>query len=290
MNKNTLSKRNKWQGRAWELDLLRGICILFVALDHTMYDINGILNGTWSASGIPALVKAVDFASLYWLSPVRDSWRPIIIYIFFIVAGICTSFCRSNFKRALKLAAVALMLTLITYLANVVTKTDGFLIVFGVLHCLASCMLIYSLMNQLLNFITKKNHVLKATILFTLGLLITQLYKVYFVEPVNAGYLSVSENNSFIWGLFFYNQKVWSMTSDYFPIAPYIGWFLIGAAIGVAFYQKRKSLLPALNRKWHFPLTIPGRHSLFVYLGVRVIEMGILALITYLAIGSFNFL
>ena len=56
--------------------------------------------------------------------------------------------------------------------------------------------------------------------------------------------------------------------SDYFPIFPGFGWFLIGAALGKTVYRKKESLLPSVNADFFLlrGLRFVGRHSLWFYL------------------------
>ena len=72
-------------------------------------------------------------------------------------------------------------------------------------------------------------------------------------------------------------------SSDYFPLHPNLGYFLIGAAIGKTLYRKKESLLPALADYgiWK-PLCFLGRHSLWVYLLHQPILSGICMLIDML--------
>ena len=53
-------------------------------------------------------------------------------------------------------------------------------------------------------------------------------------------------------------------SADYFPLFPYLGYFLLGAAFGKTRYKSRETLFP------NFPpqrfLCLCGRHSLLIYL------------------------
>ena len=51
---------------------------------------------------------------------------------------------------------------------------------------------------------------------------------------------------------------------DYYPLLPWSGFFLYGAALGQVLYKERRSRLP--QPSWLQPLTALGRHSLAVYL------------------------
>ena len=56
-------------------------------------------------------------------------------------------------------------------------------------------------------------------------------------------------------------------SADYFPLLPYLGFFLLGAVLGRLLYAKKKSLLPQWETTWVFrALRWCGRHSLILYL------------------------
>ena len=54
-------------------------------------------------------------------------------------------------------------------------------------------------------------------------------------------------------------------SSDYFPLFPNLGYFLLGAVLGRALYAERKSLLPGGNPPAK-ALQWMGRRSLLIYL------------------------
>ena len=61
---------------------------------------------------------------------------------------------------------------------------------------------------------------------------------------------------------------------DYFPLIPWLGVFLIRAALGMSAYSSRRSLLP-----WCLPGTFvnaAGRHSLLIYIAHQPLIMGLL--------------
>ena len=57
-------------------------------------------------------------------------------------------------------------------------------------------------------------------------------------------------------------------TSDYFPLLPNLGYFLVGAVLGRTVYRKKQTLLPTINPKNPLILALSfcGRHSLWIYL------------------------
>ena len=112
-NKRLLPKRSKV--RAWELDALRGLAILGVVWDHTMFDLAYMFRYEWQALGADGLLKMSDFARTYHEGLLRVFGWPVFVFIFFFVSGICTTFSRNNAWRGLKLAIVAVCVSLVTY-------------------------------------------------------------------------------------------------------------------------------------------------------------------------------
>ena len=58
-------------------------------------------------------------------------------------------------------------------------------------------------------------------------------------------------------------------SSDYFPLLPHLGWFLLGAVLGRTAYREKQTLLPRVNAQ-AAPIRFfswCGRMSLFLYLG-----------------------
>ena len=65
---------------------------------------------------------------------------------------------------------------------------------------------------------------------------------------------------------------------DYFPLIPWLGVFLIGAALGKTVYASGRSLMPRpLPRTF---VNFAGRYSLWIYLAHQPVIMGVLYLLT----------
>ena len=72
------------------------------------------------------------------------------------------------------------------------------------------------------------------------------------------------------------------VTADYFPLLPYLGFFLLGAVLGKLLYRKKESLLPGVNEKNPIVAVLCwcGRNSLWIYLAHQPLLVGILTLAT----------
>ena len=66
-------------------------------------------------------------------------------------------------------------------------------------------------------------------------------------------------------------------TSDYFPLLPFLGFFLLGGVLGRVLYGEKKSLLPRIPGAG--ALEWIGRHSLPIYLLHQPLLTGILFLL-----------
>ncbi|HKL74152.1 MAG TPA: heparan-alpha-glucosaminide N-acetyltransferase domain-containing protein, partial [Clostridia bacterium] len=131
--------------RIWELDFLRGFAILMVIIDHSMFDFSSVFPA-WQSSGVLILEDLYTLGNRYMTSDIRVFWRPAFLFLFFITSGLCTAFSRNNFLRGIRLSIVALLVSLVTYYAGPIFSYDLF-VMFGVLHCMAAIIIIYSVVS-----------------------------------------------------------------------------------------------------------------------------------------------
>jgi uncharacterized membrane protein len=196
--------------------------------------------------------------------------HPLNLVLFVGVSGICCSFSRNNLKRGAKLLAVALAFTVvtvgITYLTYKLSATYSFIppvycvILFNVLHMLSVSTLFYALMEFIMNKL-KLSDKAQAVIIGLLGSYITTLL-------LRLHYLDGTSSN---WLLIPLGIEVEGAPAvvDFMHLIPWMGVFLIGAAIGKICYKEKKSLFPKPSDticKIKAPLEFLGRHSLIVYL------------------------
>ncbi|NLP29844.1 MAG: DUF1624 domain-containing protein [Clostridiales bacterium] len=258
-----LSYKNK---RIWELDFLRGFCILLMIIDHTFYDLAFIFQGEWfgSLEGEGFLYLLTDFSkSVFFPSLGRKIIRPVAVFCFIFISGISCSFSHSNFKRGLRLAAVALVLTVATYGLDFLMQQENQLIIrFGILHLLAVSILIYCLLRRFGKI---------AMALIGILAIILGTYYLYNPLETNISYMAILVKST----TNFYS-------ADYFPILPFIGYFLIGAALGPLLYKHRTSLFPIDNLNRIRPVLFFGRNALIVYLIHQPVIYAILYLIGWI--------
>ena len=156
--------------------------------------------------------------------------------------------------------ACGLLVSNVTFLmVHFEMADDSMLIYWGVLHLLGFAMLTYGIFKY---FPTWALGIL-AILILIIG---------YQLE----GYMA--ENLWFCWlGL----TPPGFVTADYFPVFPYLGWFLLGIVLGRTLYKKKKTLLPMVpaNILPIRALSFCGRHSLWIYLAHQPILYGIMMLL-----------
>ena len=231
--------------RIWELDALRGFCILCVILVHLIYDLGYFIG--------------MDLHLPAWYVFIQQYGG----VIFVILSGCCATLGSRSFRRGLIVFGAGMLISLVTAGMYGLGLSDRTVIVwFGVLHLLGICMMVYPLFRRL----PTAPLAALALCIILIGYAITGL-------RVSAPFL-------FPFGLvtdhFF--------SSDYFPIFPQLGWFLLGVVLGRTVYAEKRTLLPGGAQNF-FLLRFfcwCGRQSLFIYLLHQPILYGLLELIAAL--------
>jgi len=234
--------------RIWELDALRGLGMLGVIAIHATYDLI-YLFGVWQ----PKDTTLFDFG---------QDWGGVI---FLFLSGICVTLGSRSVRRGITVFGCGMLITAVTvgmYLLDFAGR--GIIIYFGVLHCLGVCMLLWQLLRKSPTWL-----------LAVLGVLLAAvgLYWKFSDIRIATDWLTV-------FGLPSYHFS----SSDYFPLLPNFGYFLIGAFLGRTLYKKKESLLPMVNERNLLvrPLCFIGRHSLLVYLLHQPLIAAIIAAATML--------
>ena len=229
------------QPRIWELDFLRGLAIILMVGYHLLFDL-GEFRGVRRFLGF-----STDLSSVAW-----SVAQYIFAGLFVVLSGISSTLSRSNLRRGLWLLAVSLAVTAATYIFDPAST-----VYFGILQCLAFSILIYGAAFE------KAGPVACAgwgAFVLELGAALHFLKKGMAIR--------------FDWLLPFGIHSPSFSSFDYFPLVPWIGMFLIGAALGKSAYASKLSLLP-----WRLPesfVNAAGRHSLLIYVVHQPVIMGVL--------------
>ena len=111
--------------RFWELDALRGICLLGMVGIHLLYDLN---------------------ISLPWPLQLLQDWGGCA---FLLLSGVCVTLGHHPVRRGLVVLGCGMVCTLVTWgLYALGFASSQMVIWFGVLHCLGVCMLLWPLFGR----------------------------------------------------------------------------------------------------------------------------------------------
>ena len=234
-----------FKSRIWELDALRGVCILCVIVVHFLFDLSffGGLNLT-----LPA-----------WYVFIQEYGGAIFV----VLSGVCVTLGSKSVRRGLIVFACGMLITAVTYGMYRLGMSGADVVVkFGVLHLLGVCMLVYPALKKL-----------PPAALALLGLAIA-------ITGYAIRGIIVPQRWLFPLGLTYEGFT----SSDYFPLFPQLGYFLIGAAIGKTAYREKKTLLPGSFQKTPVARFFCwcGRQSLFIYLLHQPIVYGLLEFVLLL--------
>lgn len=233
------------KNRVWELDALRGLCVLGMIAVHLLFDLS-FLYGLLDLSNAPLFYFLVDWGGIP----------------FFLISGICATFSSRSCKRGALVFSCGMLCTAVTVgMFLLGFAGEGFIIYFGVLHCLGICMLLWPAFRKL-----------PAAALALLGIAI--IAAGLFIEAyVRTGHLWLLPLGA-VPGDF--------VTSDFFPLLPNLGYFLLGGVLGKILYRRKQTLLPGIS-----PQILPlrflqlcGRHSLLIYLLHQPVLAGFVYLLT----------
>lgn len=240
------------------LDVLRGVLMLWVFVDHFLYNAYGLFWGDFTTDAGCALAA---FARAYWYGTYREIAHPIVLFLFFCLSGLVTAFSRNHWKRAVKTAVCAVGLFAITFVADLIFRW-GCTITIGVLYAFAVCDFVVFGLEQLK---------IKSWLYLVLGIILSAIglaycYKIDFLS--DKLFFLVFDKAFFLS----------NATADYFPILPYLGYFFLGTFIGKTFYKDKKAKIPLGERaeKLLCPISFIGRTSLFWYFSSQAIFVAVL--------------
>jgi len=227
--------------RIWEIDFLRGVSIILVIGYHLLFDLGEFV-------GLPKFLGwSTNLSTVAWTIA-----QHFFAGMFVLLSGTSSTLTRSNIRRGLRLLAVSFLVTAATYLFDPASA-----IFFGILQCLAVSMLLYGAAF-------KKA---PAAVCALCGAAVLGLSAFL---PVVKRALAVRTD----WLIPFGLTSPSFSSYDYFPLVPWLGVFLIGAALGKSVYAKKTGLLP-----WRMPanfVNFAGRHSLIIYILHQPLIMGLL--------------
>ena len=240
------------------MDELRGFAVFCMIFYHGFYTVGYIFN--------------VGLGTLFFrfFMPAE----PFYAGLFMFISGIACNLSHSNLSRGLKLLALAMGVTLATWL---VIPDD--VIVFGILHFLAVCMVLCGLLLPVIDrFGFSWIQVAVCAVLFL------------FTMNVGRGFLGPGGPLAFVLPEAFYSTDwlaplgMYSAnfhSADYFSLLPWV--FVYFAGVFVGKLAKAGKFPECMYRSRVPAFSWMGRHALILYLAHQPVIYGACLLIAYLA-------
>lgn len=252
MGKSLSLLRRRADNRVPLIDEVRGFAIICMVVYHFFFDLVVLFN-----VNIPLFYT--DFI---------QSLVMIFAGSFIFISGTASNFSRNNLKRGVICFSLGILVSLATYLVM-----PEVLDLFGILHMLGICMMLFALLAPLVKRISP-----------ILGMILSFL--LFFITyNLQSGYLGFGSfsvelpqslySTPFLFPIGLPNAAFFS--SDYFPLFPWLFCFIAGSFFGVLVKEKR---LPEFFYKSHIrPLATVGRYTIWVYLFHQPVLYGALYLI-----------
>lgn len=286
--------------RFWELDFIRGICVILMVFDHVMFVVMyampqiGAMLGTDKWNGVSEWLE-----NNYWYGNLRICVRFPVLFLFFLICGISCTLSRSNAKRGGLCFAVACAVSIVTIIVDMLFDL-GISIYFGVLHMLGIAMLLYALFDFLGGLLAKFVKSEKGKRIATeagkylapvVGLILFTVYFACFYKGITGDIFDsnvvISDKGASIFASFFVNimPDVGGGTiggADYWPLLPWAAIVLMGGFIGRLVYknERAKNFAARLDGKWNKPICFVGRHALIIYICHQVAAIALLFIVT----------
>ena len=260
----------KTDRRIPELDFLRGCALILMMFHHTLGDLYDFYH-----------VQAVAFQHDYWFYYIG---RPLVLIVFLAVSGISCRCSRNSMRRGIRMVIFSIAATALSIFVDGMAGTG--LLLFNVIHVVAFSTVAYALIEKLAQkagWIPGPGAMerpdqdyqphLFAGFLIILGVL--GVFTASMIDPI----LPAMSKNPLLIVLGSAAQGVHQL--DQMPLFPWIGFFLVGGALGQTLYAPGLPLTPTEGRfyRWARPIRFLGRHSLWVYFAHQPIILFILWLL-----------
>ena len=191
------------------------------------------------------------------MNPVLNALEPFFAGVFIFLSGISCRFSHSNVRRGLQMLGAAAAITVVTYFI-------GLPIWFGIIHFLGAAAILFAVLRPAVDKISRPVQFILYTALFLCAMPFT----------------SRTYDISWLWWLGF-RQAGW-ISSDYFPLLPWIFLYMAGALTGTFVVERRFPV-------WFYTFKVPffaavGRKTMLIYL----IHQPILYIITLIITAVMN--
>ena len=223
------------------LDSLRGTVLVSMIIYHATWNFVYIYGMDWS----------------WYQSKAAYVWQQSICWTFILLSGFCFSLGKRHLKSGLMVFGGGALVTLVTLIAMPQNR-----VVFGVLTCIGSCILLVTVMEKI---IRKIPSIVGMPMCFVLFL---------FTKNINSGYMGLGEGFRIMVPNVWYRNYLTTYlgfpfpqfySTDYFSVFPWIFLFLTGFYLWGIFERNKWWYNPILQVRVPI-LNFLGRHSLLIYL------------------------
>lgn len=248
-------ERPEKTARVHILDSLRGLAIFLMILHHLTFNVAWIF---FDGSAFARFCSDVYDSFL-----VDGLLLPFFQCLFFVLSGVACRYSRNNYRRGVIAFLLGVGLEVITGAVLPAVSADLFsdcAIRFGILSCLGSCMVLWALLGDSFDRLSRL-----PVVKFLLPFALLGLWYVFW--RLNDGFYDVE-------GLYWLGFADRSFSSaDWFPLLPWIFVFFLGAWVG-RFIREGK--FPG----WFYRIRLPffdfiGRHTLLIYLLHQPVVFGL---------------
>ena len=233
------------------LDEIRGFAVLCMIFYHGFYSLAFLFRLDWG------------MALLRFFMPAE----PFFAGLFIFISGISSNLSHSNLLRGVKLLGIALLVSLVTFLA-----VPSQVIVFGILHFLSICMILFGLLRPLQEKIPLIPGIVGSVLLYLCTMQISSGVLAFGISLPDMLY-----QTNWLAPLGFHNAAFFS--SDYFPLLPWAFVFSAGTFAGRWAAQGKfpQWMYPSRIR----PLSWMGRHALILYIVHQPVIVGVCTVVEW---------
>lgn len=284
--------------RYWEIDFLRGLCVLLMVFDHFMYCLWDVMPVINDVLGTRLFDDLRPFALEYWGWSLRVNMRFFVVLLFFVLCGVSCTLTRGNFRRFVPLALVAAGLSGVTAVLSDLTGSN-MTIFFGVIHMIAAGVFLYAVADNAARAVGElfpRRPRLRFALRLYPALLGAALLAAYFacwgylytgtewnfMSSFAAPQGSTEAERVFLSAFLdvqgFRIERVYG--GDYFPLLPYAAFILLGGAAGMLIYHtSARHACSRLNGAWNSGPCFLGRHAAVIYIAHMVVIPAVLAVL-----------
>ena len=230
-------KKNRFQ----LLDTIRGIVLVSMIVYHASWNLVYIYGVKWN----------------WYHSKGAYIWQQSICWTFILLSGFCFSLGRRHLRSGLMVFGGGLLVTLVTLIAMPSNR-----VIFGVLTCIGSCILIVTFAEKGLRKISCEAGAIFCFLLFL------------FTKNINNGYLGFAGKELMELPAAWYKNYITTYvgfpfrsfySTDYFSLFPWLFLFMTGFYL-YGIFEKQNLLKKKFMTKEIMVFSFLGRHSLLIYL------------------------